>query len=247
MICPRCGHEAQPGASFCPNCGTSLRVDAAGSDPAERSLPPAEEPSVRAPSPWSEGTSWEPRPEPPASPGLSGWEPVAPPPAAPFAAPGPLAPPAPALVYAGFWRRWWAAVLDNIVLWALSVPFIILWMLPHMNIDPEDYEALPPEQQMEVFGAWLLFWLVTTLMEFLYFSLFESSRRRATLGRMALGIQVTDVHGNRIGLGRAFLRRLARILSVLTFGIGFLVSLFSRRRQTLHDLLAGTLVVRDPV
>ena len=224
MICPRCGVEAQPDATFCANCGASLRPELPAGPPPDPPLAP----------------------EPPVSPSLSGWEPVAPPPAAPFGGPGPVTQAAPALIYAGFWRRWWAAVLDGIVLWALSVPFMILWMLPHMNIDMEKFETLPTEQQMEVFGAWMLFWLVTVVMELLYFGLFESSRRRATLGRIALGIQVTDVHGNRIGLGRALLRRLARILSVLTFAIGFLVSLLTKRRQTLHDLLVGTLVVRDP-
>ena len=246
MICPRCGVEAQPDATFCANCGASLSAGFAGGDPAERTLPKADQPSVRADAPWPGGTGPELPPAPPIAPSLSGWEPVAPPPAAPFAVPGPLSPPVPALVYAGFWRRWWAAVLDGIVLWALSVPFIIMWLMPLMNVDMEQYEALPSEQQMEIFGGCLLFWLVTSLMEFLYFGLFESSRRRATLGRIALGLQITDVHGNRIGLGRALLRRLARILSAITFGIGFLVSLLSKRRQTLHDLLARTLVVRDP-
>jgi len=246
MICPRCSVEARPDATFCANCGASLSPGFAGEDPAERTLPTAEEPSVPAGAPWPGTARPELPPAPPMAPSLSGWEPVAPPPAMPFGAPEPVAPPAAALIYAGFWRRLWAAFLDGVVLWALSVPFIIMWLLPLTNVNMEQYEGLPSDQQMEIFGACLLYWLVTTLMEFLYFGLFESSRRRATLGRIALGIQVTDVHGNRIGLGRAFLRRIARVLSVFTFGIGFLVSLFSKRRQTLHDLLAGTLVVRDP-
>ena len=246
MICPRCGVEAKPDATFCANCGASLSPGFADGDPVEGAVPEVDEPSVPAEAPGPGSTGPEPTPASPMAPSLSGWEPVAPPPAAPFAIAEPVAPPAPALAYAGFWRRWWAAFLDGIVLWALSVPFIIMWLMPLTNVNMEQYEGLPSEQQMEIFGACLLFWLVTSLMEFLYFGLFESSRRRATLGRIALGIQVTDVHGNRIGLGRAFLRRLARILSVFTFGIGFLVSLVSRRRQTLHDLLARTLVVRDP-
>jgi uncharacterized RDD family membrane protein YckC len=246
MICPRCGVEARPDATFCANCGASLNPGFAGGDPAERTLPEADPPSVPADAPWPGAARPELTSAPPMAPSLSGWEPVAPPPAVPFGAPKPVAPPAAALIYAGFWRRLWAAFLDGVVLWALSVPFIIMWLMPLTNVNMEQVEGLPSDQQMEIFGACLLYWLVTTLMEFLYFGLFESSRRRATLGRIALGIQVTDVHGNRIGLGRAFLRRIARILSVFTFGIGFLVSLFSKRRQTLHDLLAGTLVVRDP-
>ncbi|MDX6593454.1 MAG: hypothetical protein QOJ13_2650 [Gaiellales bacterium] len=65
----------------------------------------------------------------------------------------------------------------------------------------------------------------------------------ATLGRRALGIKVTDVEGNRITFARATGRYFAKILSALTLLIGYIMAAFTARKQALHDLIAGTLVV----
>lgn len=72
----------------------------------------------------------------------------------------------------------------------------------------------------------------------------ESSAKQATLGKMALGIVVTDLEGARIGFGRATGRYFAKILSGLILGIGFLMAAFTERKQGLHDIIAGTLVVK---
>ena len=50
-------------------------------------------------------------------------------------------------------------------------------------------------------------------------------------------------NGERLHLGRAFLRVLALPLSVIPFGAGMVLILFDRRRRALHDLLVGTVVV----
>jgi uncharacterized RDD family membrane protein YckC len=72
----------------------------------------------------------------------------------------------------------------------------------------------------------------------------ESSARQATLGKMALGIVVTDLDGNRIGFGRATGRYFAKILSALILLIGFIMAAFTQKKQGLHDIIAGTLVVK---
>jgi uncharacterized RDD family membrane protein YckC len=227
----------------CPYCGATLIVELTEAE-AEQMVPASDRSEPMEPAaPWPPlaPTGSAPAPSEPiaaATPAPSQW--------ATFGSPAaPVAPPAPQFVYAGFWRRRLAAFLDGIVLFALAVPFFVLWMLPHNSVTMEQYEAMSSEQQMEILGSYLLYFIVVTLTEFLYFSLFESSRRRATLGRMAMGIVVVDVHGRRIHLGRALGRRLARILSGLTLLIGFLIQLFTRRRQALHDKIAGTLVVRE--
>jgi len=144
---------------------------------------------------------------------------------------------------AGFWRRFWAAWLDGMIVWALSVPFVILWLIPHL-IGAAPVESWGEDERMAWASSFLLYWMASFVIETLYFTLLESSRHRATLGRIVLGIEVTDVAGGQISFGRALGRRLARIVSGFMFGIGFLVMLFNERRQTLHDLMAGTLVVR---
>lgn len=85
---------------------------------------------------------------------------------------------------------------------------------------------------------------IVTVAQWLYHALMESSAKQATLGRMALGIRVTDLNGNRIGFGRATGRYFAKILSALILGIGFLMAAFTAKKQALHDIPAGTLVVR---
>ena len=66
---------------------------------------------------------------------------------------------------------------------------------------------------------------------------------QATPGKLAFGIEVTDLAGARIGLGRAIARYFAVLLSYLTLCIGFALAGWTRRRQALHDLICGTLVV----
>jgi uncharacterized RDD family membrane protein YckC len=82
------------------------------------------------------------------------------------------------------------------------------------------------------------------VVSWLYSALMERSSKQATLGKMALGIRVTDLDGNRIGFGKATGRYFAKILSALILGIGFLMVAFTQRKQGLHDMLAGTLVMR---
>jgi uncharacterized RDD family membrane protein YckC len=85
---------------------------------------------------------------------------------------------------------------------------------------------------------------VSVAINWAYFALFESSPAQATMGKMALGIKVTDLGGGPISFRRASVRYWLKILSTLTFGIGWLMAAATPRRQALHDILAGSLVLR---
>jgi len=89
------------------------------------------------------------------------------------------------------------------------------------------------------------FWgnMINMICGWLYLALSESSTKQATLGKMAMGIKVTDLHGDRISLGRASGRCLAKIVSTVIVLIGYLMIAFTRRKQGLHDIMAGCLVV----
>lgn len=76
-----------------------------------------------------------------------------------------------------------------------------------------------------------------------YYSAMESSPRQATLGKMALKVMVTDLYGNRISFGRATARFFSKMFISTILCIGFLLAFFTRKKQALHDLIAGTLVV----
>jgi uncharacterized RDD family membrane protein YckC len=85
---------------------------------------------------------------------------------------------------------------------------------------------------------------IRTVLNWLYFSLLESSSWQATLGKKALGLEVTDLAGRRISFGRATGRFFAKYISAIILMIGFLMAAFTEKKQALHDILAGTLVIR---
>ncbi len=84
---------------------------------------------------------------------------------------------------------------------------------------------------------------IASLISWLYFAAQESSGWMGTLGKRAMGLAVQGVDGRQLGFGRASIRWAGRWLSGLAFGLGYALALFNDKRQTLHDLLAGTVVV----
>jgi uncharacterized RDD family membrane protein YckC len=128
--------------------------------------------------------------------------------------------------FAGIWRRLAALLIDWSLLAAVQGGLVILIML--LSPDTTNLSQL--------------FW-VGAAITWAYFSLLESSPAQATLGKIALGIKVTDAGGSEISFRRASVRYWCKLLSTLTL-VGWLLAAFTPRRQALHDLLAGTLVVR---
>ena len=144
-------------------------------------------------------------------------------------------------LHGGFWYRFVAYIIDylavNVLFYLLTlVMWMIVWLSGHATI-----HALE-----SVFGVLCLmaWYLGSIVLIWLYFTLFESSRLQATPGKMALGLVVTDEYGQRIGFGRATGRYFAKILSSLIFCIGYMMAGWTARKQALHDLIAGTCVVR---
>ena len=81
-------------------------------------------------------------------------------------------------------------------------------------------------------------------MQWMYYSVMESSSKQATIGKLACGLVVTNKNGNRTHFGQASARYWGMIASFLTLGIGFLMCTWTKRRQCLHDMVAGCLVLR---
>lgn len=94
-----------------------------------------------------------------------------------------------------------------------------------------------------VFSAGLSL-LINPIGHFLYGTLLISSPLQATLGMKLLGLRAVDEHGGNLSFGRAALRALCSFLSGLIFLIGYLMAFFTRKNQTLHDMMTGTLVIR---
>jgi|SRR6266566_648404 len=132
------------------------------------------------------------------------------------------------VAFAGFWRRLLAYLIDVLVLGAVE---FVLGVGAYL-VAPGDIRALANVAPVSAAVAWA------------YFVLLESSPARATLGKMALELYVADAHGDPITFRRATVRYLLKTLSTLLLGVGWLMAAFTPRKQALHDVLAGTLVLR---
>ncbi|MCC6651167.1 MAG: RDD family protein [Candidatus Eisenbacteria bacterium] len=145
--------------------------------------------------------------------------------------PAPAAAPRPE--YAGFWRRLTGMLVDGLLLFFPEAILRVLLGLPVLSYEDQwgDSRVLLAEG-------------TTFLMAVLYCSLLECSGAQGSLGQQLLGIRVTDVQGRRIGFGRAVGRQFGKILSILLCCCGYAFQLWNHKRQTLHDMMSGCVVVR---
>ncbi|MGE5380209.1 MAG: RDD family protein [Methylocystaceae bacterium] len=143
-------------------------------------------------------------------------------------------------LYAGFWNRVWAIQIDGFILGALLYVIFLLAVLvavptiPFLKSKFEDVMAVTI-----IIG--MLFYPIAL---WLYNAIFESSSLMGTPGKILMAIKVTDQEGKRISFWRATGRSLATLLSYLLICTGFIPAAFTRRKQALHDIIAGTVVVR---
>lgn len=153
--------------------------------------------------------------------------------------------------YAGFWLRLVAMIIDAIVVsiieFVVFVPLLSALGLGFIGV-LSDLDTEEPGNIVgliaTVVAAAGAYWILAKAIQILYFSVMESSSSQATLGKMALGIKVTDTHGGRLDFTRAFLRNLCKLISDFTMLIGYILAGFTEKRQALHDLIAGALVVK---
>ena len=143
------------------------------------------------------------------------------------------------VVYAGFWKRVAASIIDSFVtsfvMWILMIP---LFMVIGGGIS-----AMASVNDGSNMLLTALYYLISLAIPLFYMAWMHSSANQATLGKMAVGIKVTDTEGRRLTLGRALLRWLAVFLDYITLYVGYLIAAFTERKQGLHDMVVGTLVV----
>ena len=89
----------------------------------------------------------------------------------------------------------------------------------------------------------VVIWLTYPVISGLYYVSMESSSTQATLGKLAVGIKVTDDDGHRMSRARALGRWASHVLCYLTVYIGYVMAGFTERKRGLHDMVASTLVV----
>jgi uncharacterized RDD family membrane protein YckC len=152
----------------------------------------------------------------------------------------------PHVSYAGFWKRFAAAIIDGIIL-SFANFLAILPVLGLLGLGLGSAASGDSDSKtgfiIAVIGAYLMVVLALTVLGWLYFALMEMSVNQGTLGKMALGIKVTDLNGNRITFGKATGRYFGKIVSAMILYIGFIMAGFTDKKQALHDIMAGCLVV----
>lgn len=145
------------------------------------------------------------------------------------------------LLYAGFWRRFAAYIIDGVIVGVAAV--VLYLILAAVLVVPEAVAGRHP-----VAGRMLVLLVVFELLvitgQWLYFAWCESSHWQATPGKLVLGLRVTDMRGQRIGFGRASGRFFGKILSGVILDVGFMLAGWTARKQALHDMLANCCVVR---
>lgn len=145
-----------------------------------------------------------------------------------------------ACLFAGFWYRTLALVIDTVITMVAEVIIV----LPLAFALGASMGGSSSETEIHSTGA-ALGYVVGILITWLYFTISESSPWQATPGKKLLGLRVTDEGGNRIGFGRANGRYWSKILSALILCIGYIMVAFTEKKQGLHDKIAGTLVFKD--
>ena len=140
----------------------------------------------------------------------------------------------PKVSYAGFWWRTLAAFIDGVI---QQVAVVVAVFPIAFSIG-----FTQAEETGDVAAG--LYFLLGPIVNWLYFTISESSSWQATLGKKMLGLYVTDERRQRLSFGRANGRLWSKFISGLLLGIGFLMVGFTKRKQGLHDQIAGTLVFR---
>ena len=184
--------------------------------------------TVTAPAPWPNPHMNEPQPLPPPSAGY------------PLQFPLPLdyAPQPP--VPAGFWMRFAAYIIDYLITGVVGclIGGVFGGIIGAVSVFRG--ESSLNSEPLITFGSGVL----GVTIAWLYYALMECSSTQATLGKMALGLKVTDMDGKRLTFSRATGRFFGKIVSGLILCIGFMMAGWTEKKQALHDILAGTLVVR---
>jgi len=160
---------------------------------------------------------------------------------------GPPAPPPPPAMHlgatvqpvgalAGFWRRWAASLIDGLVCTLFLVPSI-----PALAVSAQD----PTKTSTTIGGVAGFFLVVGGLAAFITLYLRKVGGHGQSWGHKAVGVRVVDATSrNPIGVGRAAIRFFSRALSAAPCYLGLLWMLWDPQRQTWHDKIAKSLVIK---
>ncbi|MGP4078294.1 RDD family protein [Pseudalkalibacillus sp. R45] len=134
-------------------------------------------------------------------------------------------------VYAGFWIRFWAYLLDLLVIWSLNSLIVKpVWVLLDLPLSDG--------------GMFSLKAVIAAIIFYSYFVLMTRFFAQ-TLGKMLFAIKVVpkDLNENIPWITLLFREVIGRFISKTIFLIGYIITGFTNEKQSLHDIFADTRVV----
>ncbi len=158
--------------------------------------------------------------------------------------------------YAGFWIRFVAITIDGFILglpMALAMIYEPLYKvitsIPILGFEEgsENYHFfshfLLDKFLPNYFRYVVIITIVFFIISILYFGILTSTKMQGTVGKLLLGIKVVGRDGDRISFGRAIGRYFASMVSSFMY-VGYILAAFNEKKQTLHDYVANTFVVK---
>jgi len=154
------------------------------------------------------------------------------------------------VVYAGFWLRFVAYLIDGIIsCFAFVILLIPLFVLTGAGaaLGKIISDGDVGDDLGAFLGAGFLlgFFGIILVVSWLYYALSESSSWQATPGKKILNLKVTDLTGQPITFARASGRYFAKIItSMIPLAIGYIMAGFTEKKQAIHDMIASCLILR---
>lgn len=121
------------------------------------------------------------------------------------------------MIYSGFWRRFVAVLLDALFIWIICLITFIPYFIPPLALIVAAY----------------------------YHVVFEVSPLRATPGKSLMKIAVVKSNGDKLTIKDSIIRFVVSFLSSVLLCIGYLIALFTEKKQTFHDFVADTIVIDE--
>jgi uncharacterized RDD family membrane protein YckC len=155
-------------------------------------------------------------------------------------------------VYAGLGRRFIAFIVDMILILLIGIVTITFFSLTngikyayYLAVQSAPIDTLTEAGTIDAAVSPIIaaLGMLIIIVPWVYFAGFESSRSQATPGKTLMHIVVTDLEGNKPTFARVTLRHFAKFISALIIFIGFFMIGLTKKRQGLHDKIAGCLVL----
>lgn len=147
--------------------------------------------------------------------------------------------------YAGFGVRFVAALIDGILLGIVNAVIMTPLLGQTFSMALKADQGVVSEfDVMALITTFIISKVAILFAGWLYYAVMESNTYQGTLGKKLMNIKVTDLQGSRVSFARATGRYFGKILSAMIFMVGYLMAAFTVKKQGLHDMISGCVVVK---